>query len=365
MPGQGETKMNRLLFCVVAIAGMLVFTANDTGAQDVAPGALPGTLDLFHDHLAFSKDGRFLREVQQVIRGPGEAFGHVRAITYVAASGAIRHVLNLEPYTWLYSSTTDGRTAVISVGRDRPKTHAHLLLVDLEMGRTQQIPANWFDPGDGNPYAQISGDGRLVSAFSERGPEDAPVVVTVYNWRTKELIAKQSTGLPAGGFIWGGVTEDGQIEFMTNRTGGGILDLKTGRSLTPMDVNAIRSSDGAWVVEFPNFAYYDDPSRDVTIKDGMNGSQVGKLDLEIPEGEENWGWRGAFCGKSGRFIAATYDTVQAFEIPSGKKIVEFPPATWQDVNALKADPTVTVACSPNGKRVAIRSGGRLTLHQLK
>ena len=32
--------------------------------------------------------------------------------------------------------------------------------------------------------------------------------------------------------------------------------------------------------------------------------------------------------------------------------------------SLKTDPTVTVACSSNGRRVAIRSGVRLTLHDL-
>lgn len=44
---------------------------------------------------------------------------------------------------------------------------------------------------------------------------------------------------------------------------------------------------------------------------------------------------------------------------------DFPKPTWQGTLAPDSDPTVTVACSFNGKRVAIRSGTRLTLHDLK
>jgi hypothetical protein len=56
--------------------------------------------------------------------------------------------------------------------------------------------------------------------------------------------------------------------------------------------------------------------------------------------------------------------VQAFDIPSGKKIADFLTTTWQDPDAAKTDPTVTVACSSDAKRVAIRTGARLTLHHL-
>jgi hypothetical protein len=133
--------------------------------------------------------------------------------------------------------------------------------------------------------------------------------------------------------------------------------------IVTMGLDSFRSADGAWVIEFPNSMLEGEP-REATVKNGGSGKAVGKLDLQIPDHEENGGWRGAFCGTSGRFIAATNDTVQAFEIPSGKKIADFPKTTWQDADATKTDPAVTVACSSNGKRVAIRSGARLTCHNV-
>jgi len=142
------------------------------------------------------------------------------------------------------------------------------------------------------------------------------------------------------------------------------VDPETGRSLVIAGPNSLRSPDGAWVVEFPS-AWIGQPPYEVIIKNGGGGKVVGNLDIQISEDDAKWDWaRSAFCGTSGKFIAATIDSVQAFEIPSGKKIAEFPTAIWQDPDAMKTDPTVTVACSPDAKRVAIRSGARLTLHHL-
>jgi hypothetical protein len=81
---------------------------------------------------------------------------------------------------------------------------------------------------------------------------------------------------------------------------------------------------------------------------------------------ESWSWaRRACCGTSGNFIAATNEFVQAFAIPSGEKLADFARKTWQDAYRVKTDPTVTLACSTNGKRRTIHSGTRLTLHDLK
>ena len=357
--------MCRFLLAMVAFAAVIASALPGCAAQDVSIAALPGTADVYHENLAFSKDGRFLREIVPINSVSMEQFSHIRSITYDAPTGKVRHVWNLQPDTWCLSTTTDGRIAVISVDRDRPAGRTRAFLFDTETGRTQDIPSSWFAADDNNPYAAISGDGRLVSAFSDWGADNGALVVNVYNWRSKRLVAKQATGYPAGGVSWGGVTVDGKIEFLSSRGPGEVVDPKTGRSLVSGGPSSTRSSDGAWVVEFLNLWFGDDAPREIIIKNGSSGEVAGKLDLQITDDEEKWVWRGAFCGTSGRFIAATRDTVQAFEIPSGKKIADFLSTTWQDADAVKTNPTVTVACSFNGKRVAIRSGVRLTLHDLK
>jgi len=350
----------QFVFPSIAVIAGLVVIASRGSAQDVS-AAPPETNNVRTVNLAFSKDGRLLHEIRWVNAAHLGQYGHVRAITYDAATGSIKHVLNLAPDTWFFSATSDGRTAVISVDRERENAQAHLLLVDVETGRTQDIPSRWFD-GDHNPYAQISGNGRLVSAYTDPGSEDCPLVVSVYNWRKKKLVAKQCMGYPAGGISWGGVTVDGKIAFSNNRSGSEIVDPKTGQWIARIGPNSYRSQDGAWVVDFPNPII--SAPQDVNIMDGLNGRVVRKLDVGIGDDMEYWAWaRAAFCGTSGRFIAATEKTVLAFEIPSGKKIADFPPDTWQDPDAVKT--RVTVACSSNGKHVAIRSGARLTLHDLK
>jgi hypothetical protein len=348
----------RFVFLSAVLVVALGDAFSSTSAQEVSAAALPGTADVYGEILAFSKDGRRLREIQ---RASPSNFWSVRAVTYDSTTGSISHLLNLEPDTCFYSATSDGRTAIISVNRDRED--ARPFLVDMETGQTQDIPLSWFDADDHNLYAAISGDGRLVSVYSQFGPADGPLVVTLYDWRKKKLVVKRSTGTPAGGISSGGVTEDGKIEFLNNRVGGEVVDPKTGRLLVRVGPNSNRSPDGAWDVEFPHPLLEDAP-QDVTIAN-RGGEVVGKLDLQITDDKENWAWgRGAFCGTLGKFIASTKDSVQAFEIPSGKRIASFAIETWRAKNP--TDATVTpVACSATGKRVAIRSGERLTLHDLK
>jgi len=316
---------------------MLASTPHETPAQN---------------SLAFSKDGRVLYEVLFVDPVSGDNLAHVRAISYNAATGKQLRTLDLGD-TWFFSATADGRFGIIS---DRQDPRTRVFRVDLETGHQQELPSMWFDADDRERYAQISGDGRLVSAYSGEGPEDTEVV-TVYDWRTKKLVAKQSSEHSAGGFDSGGVTEDGRIGFYNNRWGSTIVDPKTGRELVSYG-SAIRSPDGAWVVEFSDPGDPADSERNFQVLNGMNGQTAGRLELPLTAEAENWG---AFCGTSGRFIAVIPDEVLAFEVPSGKKLASLPPDTWKDLNAKG---NTSVACSPSGKRVAVRNGSRLTLHDL-
>jgi len=160
----------RFVFFSVVLAAALVDVRSFSAAQEVSVAAQPGTVDAYQEILAFSNDGRFLHEVASISPVGSEQFSHVRAITYVAATGEIRHVWNLQPDTGCSSATTDGQMAVISVDRDRPERHPHLFLLDTETGQTQDIPSSWFDDDEDNPYATISGDGQFVSSYSESSP---------------------------------------------------------------------------------------------------------------------------------------------------------------------------------------------------
>jgi len=180
---EGDSKMRRLSFVMAAIFSVLVSTPRETPAQT---------------SLAFSKDGRVVYEV--LLRDPVtlDPSADVRAISYNAATGKQLRTFDLGD-TWFFSAATDGRFGVISVDRDPKKARTRVLLVDLETGRRQELPSTWFDKGDRDRYAQLSGDGRLVSAYSEDQSEGTEVV-SVYNWRTKKLVAKQSRDHSAGGF---------------------------------------------------------------------------------------------------------------------------------------------------------------------
>jgi outer membrane protein assembly factor BamB len=334
-----------------------------SAAQDVKVPAAQGMGDTYWTKLAFSKDGRILREVGSLDARTTRQGWRARADTYDVATGAIIHQRDLQPFTVAYSTTSDGRTVVIAADNDRPDARSHLFLLDTDTGATQDVPANWFDPDEDRPFAAISGDGLLVSAYSEFGPQQSGMLVSVYDWRTKRLVARQTRDEFAGGISDGSVTEDGKIAFSNNRSGSYIVDPKTGQLLVHVGNDAFRSSNGAWVVEFPDQRFADAP-KDVTIKDGENGRVLGKLDLQITDDQAKQRWLGAFCGTSGKFVAASGDIVGVFRIPSGKKIASFPVGSWRDTSA-QDYPTLAVACSSNGKRVAIRSGVRLTLHNLK
>ena len=356
----------RLLLVMGLFAAVFVNIVPECAAQDVSITTLRDTSGIQTENLAFSKDGRLLREIQLLSPSALGKFSSVRAITYDATTGSKKHCLNLGPDTAFLSATSDGGTAVIGVNRFRNDARAHVVLADMETGESQDIPNQWFDADDDRPYAQISTDGRIVSAYTESDPQYGRVV-TLYEWRTKKLVAKQSEAYPAGGISWGGVTADGKIEFLNNRSGGDVVDPKTGRVLVKVTPNSHRSPDGRWAVEYPN-TIADGVPREVVIKNGRSGEEVGKLELQMADDNEleSWAWaRGTFCGMSGRFVAAASNTVQVFAIPSGKRLADFPIKTWQDTDPTKTDSTAIVGCSFNGKRVAIRSGTRLTLHDLK
>lgn len=352
--------MPRLLLVMVAFVAVFV---SCSPAQDVNVSAAQEMGDTYWTHLAFSKDGRILREVGSLdARTTGQGW-RARAAAYDVATGAIIHQRDLQPFTVAYSTTSDGRTVVIAADDDRPNARSHLFLLDTDTGETQDVPADWFDPDEDRPFAAISGNGLLVSAYSEWGPQQTGMVVSVYDWQTKKLVARQTRDEFAGGFSDGGVTEDGKIAFSNNRSGSYIVDPKTGQLLVHVGNDAFRSSNGAWVVEFPDQRFADAP-KDVAIKDGENGRVLGKLDLQMTDDQAKQRWQGAFCGTSGKFVAASGDIMEVFRIPSGKKIASFPLGSWRGTNA-QDHPTVAVACSSNGRRVAIRSGVRLTLHNLK
>jgi hypothetical protein len=235
--------------------------------------------------------------------------------------------------------------------------------VDADTGESERIPAEWFDADDKWPSAEISGDGSLVSAYSESGPQESPMVVTLYDWKTKKQVAKQMHGFPAGGAAGGGVTEDGKIEFTYDRSGSDIVDPSTGRALLSAPIDSVRSPDGAWNVDFPATTYTD-PGNEITIRHGDDGRAAGKLDIPVTEEQAGVPWPGAFCGNTGKFVTAIGDTVYVFRIPSGRKIETFAAESWRDPSA-QDFPMTSLACSIDGKRLAIGSGARLTVRNLK
>jgi len=310
--------------------------------------------------LVFSKDGRVLREIREVSSEDENHFSRVHAITYAASTGEINQVWKLQPYTRLYSASTDGRLAIIFLDTPNRDEHGHPLLLDTQTGQTWDIPAEWLDSDDPRSVTTISGDGRLVSICSFSGSSDTPMLVNIYDWRTKKLVASQMSELfSAGGIFGGGLTEDGKIEFWNNRVGSKIVEPKTDRSIVEFGPNAVRSPNGRWIVELAGYLHGRE-RLDTTVINGENGELLGKLDLKIRD-QPAVSWSGVFCGTTGRFIAWDADSVLVFDIPSRKQIATIPVETWRDQSLATTD----VGCSWNGKRVAIRSGQRLTLHDLK
>jgi len=353
--------MKNLTVYAMTLAVLLGSAVSKSAPQDLSEVGDAENRDAYTVNLAFSKDARTVREIRMV---SGPSWG-VRAISWDASKGKIRQVFDLGPDTKYFSSTSDGRFAVISENADRSEKRVRLFLLDTETGRTRDILSYWFDPEDHLPDATISGDGRFVSIYSNSGPAEAPRVVSVYNWRTRKLVARQATGFSAGGFDSGGVTVDGKIEFTNNRTGTEIVDPRTGQSLLSYGPNSLRSPDGAWVVELAGYLHARERLETIVIN-GLDGKILGKLDLNISD-VLNISWSGVFCGTSGRFIAWNPDSVLAFDLRSRKQIASIPTETWRDKN-LPASPNLppmAVGCSWTGKRVVIRSGARLTLHDLE
>jgi hypothetical protein len=339
---------------------LLLLTAPTFGQPAAAPGIRVAAFG--YRNLCFSRDGSLLRVIGESSGDttPGE---HVRAVTYAVKTGAVTHVVNLQPDTRLLSETSDCRTAIVAT--DASSEHGHLFVLDTGTGQLQAIPNSWYAP-DSDLDVDISGDGRLISTYTETG-SDTPMTVSVYDWRTKTLIAtRTSEFVSAGGIMDGGLTEDGEVEFDGNRVGSKIVDLKTGRVLGQFGLDAMRSPDGKWEVKFPNLNWDEDGPTDVLLEDGMSGKVIGKLDVHIPDVDQNLygAFGGVFCGVSGRFLMIGDNTITGYTLPSGKRLETIPAQTWREANSPGAN-GVSAACSKDGKRVAILDGTRLTFHDLR
>jgi hypothetical protein len=342
-------------------------------------GPAPQTVTIAH-----SSDGRTLpgRDAKLAFSDADHfyAIGNSRAILYVpwasifknptpADTGVMfaNNVVNFEFDTEVRAISSDGRKAILATGVCG--NEKKLAFLDTVTGERQEIPSDWYDLTDSDAVGALSGDGRLLSFYSESGPTEAPMMVSIYDWPTKTLVAKRtSVMISAGGLFGGGVTTDGQVEFVSNRVGRKLVDLKTGRLLGWFGPDSIRSPDGKWVVEFPDLSFNEKPPKEVLLKDGTNGQTRTKFKLYIGANEMNaeiYGtMTGAFCGTTDRFILARSRDVAVYGIPSGEPLANFPPSSWRDPKADDTD-RPTVACSPNGTRVAILSGSRLTFHDLK
>ncbi|MGD0304450.1 MAG: hypothetical protein ABSC71_06430 [Candidatus Acidiferrales bacterium] len=350
---------------ISAASGVFIFAALAGGAtaQTTTIKTAPDSATIAWTRLAFSHDGRVLREVgSSAPRASGEGW-LVRIATYDAATGNITRTQTLPSLNRVDSMTSDGRVLAVSVDSADLDGPAHFYLLDADTAETQPIPDNWFEVNDRWAAVGISGDGKLVSAFSINVDAEVPLVVALYDWQTKELVGKQRNGFPAGGFSTGEVTTDGKIAFTYNRTGSEIVDPGTGRLVLHAGINSVRSPDGKWVVEFTNHGSVEPPA-EITIEHGEGGQPAGKLDIQLTEQQRYGTYPGAFCGTTGKFVTSISDTVRVFKIPSGKKIASIAASKWRDPKAGDY-PSDSLACSDDGKHVAIRSGSRLTVHKLK
>jgi len=310
-------------------------TAADAGAQ-----------------LLFSRNGQLLYALGK------------RALTYNASSAVITHIVDIEPGAQVFAISPAAPTALLGVPFSG--TRVRLRLLDLNNGQLQDLPSNWYDADNNGPIAAISGDGRLISLYSEDGPAGQSMTVTVYNWPARTLASRQmSEYIAAGGGFGGGVTVDGLIEFVNNRNGRKLVDLKTGRLIAVFGFSSLRSPNGAWVVELPNRTFNESAPKDVVVKDGATAAIRGRLEAQIEDREAYAGIvDGAFCGTTGRFVLARHGSVAVYSIPSGSLLANLPAVSWQDTSAA-SDDRVHAACSSNGDRIAVLSGNRLTIHELR
>jgi hypothetical protein len=315
-----------------------------TSSRNVS-GAEPGA------QLAFSENGQLLRVIGK------------RVTTYNATTGAEVGNVVLDTGARILSITANGQTVLFAV--PVPASATHVRLFDAGTGRTQDLPRDWYDADSNDPTAAISANGRLISIYSDGGPADRPMVVTVYDWLMKRRVARQTSEyISAGGLFGGGVTVDGVVEFVNNREGRKLVTLDTGRFIESFGYLSVRSANGAWVVEFPNRTWNESAPKDVLVKDGATAAIRGKLAVEIADDEAYGAVTGAFCGATRRFVLARHGSVAVYSIPSGNLLVEFPSSIWRDTSA-NADDRMRVACSPTGTRVGILAGTRLTIHDLR
>jgi len=240
--------------------------------------APPGT----NAKLAFSPDGRFLYAIGD------------DAMTYDVSTGRLLNRTTLKPGTETFSIASDGTTAILAE-RDSGQ-HARLMFFDLGKHKLESVPSAWYEPVYDGPDAALSADGRLFSIYSESGSSDRPMTVTVYDRSSGKTIAKRTSEfISAGGTFGGGITPDGAIEFVNNRAGRKVVDLKTARFVGRFSFASVRSPDGRWVVELPNRTWDDSAAKDVIIKDGRNGTVIGKLALQIENDETYGSIHAAFC----------------------------------------------------------------------
>lgn len=308
----------------------------------VAPGA--------NAKLAFSPDGRRLYAIGS------------SAMTYDVSTGRLLNQTALKTRTEIFSIAADGTSAVLAE-RDSAQ-HIRLMFFDLAKRKLEPVPSVWYNSEYEGAIAALSADGKLFSVYSESGPPVRPMTVTVYDRASGKTVARQTSEyISAGGGFGGGVTPDGAIDFDNNRVGREVVDRTTGRLIGHFSFRSVRSADGAWVVEFPDRSWKESAARDVIVKDGRNGLEIGKLNLQIPDDETYGSIRGAFCGTTGRFVVARERAVTVHRIPSGEMIASLPADSWQDKMAQATD-SVAVACSSTGKHLAVLSGIRLTLHDI-
>jgi hypothetical protein len=286
-----------------------------------------------------------------------------RALTYNARSAVITNTVDIGPGAQVFSISPAGPTALLGV---LSGTRVRLRLLQLNNGQLRDLPSNWYDADYSGVVAATSGNGRLISIYSENGSADQPMTVTVYNWPAGTLTARRmSEYIAAGGVSGGGITVDGLVEFVNNRTGRKLVDLKTGRSIGVFAFSSLRSPNGAWVVEFPDRTFNESAPKDVVVKDGATAAVRGRLEAQIEDSEAFAGIvDGAFCGTTGRFVLARHGSVAMYSIPSGSLLANLPAVSWQDTSAAPDD-RVHAACSSNGSRIAVLSGNRLTIHELK
>jgi hypothetical protein len=290
---------------------------------------------------------------------------HVHVVTIDTLTSKVLHTIDLQPDTTAPAINSDGSKAIVVQGDYQSKDH-HLFLLDTETGKLAPLPSLWSTPAD-DPDVALSGDGHLISFYTESGPPERPLMVRVYALPTKTFVASQTSPFTnAGGILGGGVTEDGKaIEFANNRSGSSFVDLQSGRPLASFGPSFVRSPDGQWVVQLPNQTFAEDSTpQKILIEDGRTAKPLGAIDRKVSEEESYGRMNGAFCGTTGVFILAGENAVAVYAIPSGKLLQTFPASKWQaPTGAGSWSPSV--ACSPNAKQVAILSGTRLTLHPLE